>query len=223
MSNPEMRKILIVEDEFVLRKNMEEIISLHDFEVKSAEDGESGLLMARHFQPDLILCDIKMPRYDGFWLIDQIRNEVDLQMVPFIFVSAKVDRHDVREGMDLGADDYITKPFTSKELIQAINSRFDRIKLLRSKQQEKEIDIIDEIDQKEKEKVQDMILLLTPAEKRILKRIAENCSSFEIAKEFFISTKTVENHRSNITNKFRLKGHLSLLRFCLNNKRIILG
>jgi DNA-binding NarL/FixJ family response regulator len=218
-----MRKVLIVEDEIVLRNNMEEIISLHGFEVKSAENGEAGLLLARHFQPDLILCDIKMPRYDGFWLIEQIRNEVGLQTVPFIFVSAKVDRRDVREGMELGADDYITKPFTSNELIQAINSRLDRVKILRSQSEVKENSAVEEIDQKELEKVQEMINRLTPSEKRILKRIAENHSSLEIAQELFISTKTVENHRSNITNKLGLKGHLSLLRFCLNNQKIILG
>jgi two-component system OmpR family response regulator len=218
-----MRKVLIVEDEIVLRNNMEEIISLHGFEVKSAENGEAGLLLARHFQPDLILCDIKMPRYDGFWLIEQIRNEVGLQSVPFIFVSAKVDRRDVREGMELGADDYITKPFTSNELIQAINSRLDRVKILRSQAEGKESNALEEIDQKEFEKVLEMINRLTPSEKRILKRIAENHSSLEIAKELYISTKTVENHRSNITNKLGLKGHLSLLRFCLNNQKIILS
>ena len=217
-----MKKILIVEDEIVLRSNMEEIISLHGFEVKSAENGESGLILARQFQPDLIVCDIKMPRYDGFWLIEQICNEPELKAVPFIFVSAKVDRRDVREGMELGADDYITKPFTSNELIQAINSRLNRMKTLRSKSSELETSD-SAIDLKEIEKVQEMIGRLSPSETRILKRIAANHSSQEIAQEFFISTKTVENHRSNITNKLGLKGHLSLLRFCLNNQKIILA
>ncbi len=218
-----MKKVLIVEDELILRNNMEEIISLHGFEVKSAENGETGLLLARHFLPDIILCDIKMPRYDGFWLLEQIRNENGLQSVPFIFVSAKVDRRDVREGMELGADDYITKPFTSNELIQAINSRLDRLKVLRQNSENNEnLPIVSIPDQKEIDKVLEMIGRLTPSEARILKRIAQNNSSLDIAQEFFISTKTVENHRSNITNKLGLKGHLSLLRFCLNNQKIIL-
>lgn len=215
-----MRKVLVVEDEVILRQNMEEIISLHGFEVKSAENGEAGLLLARSFRPDLILCDIKMPRFDGFWLIEQIRNEPGLQSVPFIFVSAKVDRRDVREGMELGADDYITKPFTSNELIHAINARLDRVEMFRS-MIEKETPEEDALDQKEAEKVLEMIKRLTPSESRILKRISQNSSSYEIAQELFISTKTVENHRSNITNKLGLKGHLSLLRFCLNNQKII--
>jgi DNA-binding NarL/FixJ family response regulator len=215
-----MRKVLVVEDEVILRQNMEEIISLHGFEVKSAENGEAGLLLARSFRPDLILCDIKMPRFDGFWLIEQIRNESGLQSVPFIFVSAKVDRRDVREGMELGADDYITKPFTSNELIHAINARLDRVEMFRS-MIEKEVPEEDTLDQKETEKILEMIKRLTPSESRILKRISQNCSSYEIAQELFISTKTVENHRSNITNKLGLKGHLSLLRFCLNNQKVI--
>lgn len=218
-----MKKILIVEDEMILRQNLEEIISLHGYDVRSADNGETGLNAARSFLPDLILCDIKMPRYDGFWLIEQIRNEAKLQSVPFIFISAKVDRRDVREGMELGADDYITKPFTSAELINAVKARLDRLDILRAQNEIKEgVKFGTVEDQQEKEKFELLTQRLTPSERRILRLIAQDRSSFDIAQELFISAKTVENHRSNITNKLGLKGHLSLVRFCLNNQKLIL-
>ncbi len=218
-----MKKILIVEDEMILRQNLEEIISLHGYDVRSADNGETGLNAARSFLPDLILCDIKMPRYDGFWLIEQIRNEAKLQSVPFIFISAKVDRRDVREGMELGADDYITKPFTSAELINAVKARLDRLDVLRAQNEIKEgVKFGTVEDQQEKEKFELLTQRLTPSERRILRLIAQDRSSFDIAQELFISAKTVENHRSNITNKLGLKGHLSLVRFCLNNQKLIL-
>ena len=164
-----------------------------------------------------------MPRFDGFWLIEQIRNEANLQSVPFIFISAKVDRRDVREGMELGADDYITKPFTTAELINAVKARLDRLDVIRAQNEIKEgVKFGTVEDQQEKEKFELLTQRLTPSERRILRLIAQDRSSFDIAQELFISAKTVENHRSNITNKLGLKGHLSLVRFCLNNQKLIL-
>jgi DNA-binding NarL/FixJ family response regulator len=167
------------------------------------------------YKPDLILCDIKMPRYDGYWVLTETRKLNPTGKVPFIFISAKVDRADVRTGMDLGADDYLTKPFSAEELLSAVNAR-----LSRAADQETTVWSDSELTQKAKS---DDLNVLTPTEKRIIFQIAQNSTSAEISKRFFISLKTVENHRSNITNKLGLKGHLSLLRYCLNNKKMILA
>lgn len=209
------KKILLVEDEPMLRENVTELLEINGFDVMPTDSGDKAIEALAEFNPALILCDIKMPHYDGYWVLNESRKKTPAGKVPFVFISAKVDRSDVRTGMDLGADDYLTKPFTSEELLSAINARLERAahqEIIREKHpaeasQGSEADF----------------RLLTPTEKRILSQIAQNATSEEIARRHFISLKTVENHRSNITNKLGIKGHLSLLRYCLNNQRLILS
>ena len=119
-------KILIIEDEKVIRENVSYLLTLSGFEVRVAANGQDGLNQAIEFKPDLILCDIMMPEMDGFQVIECIRKEKDLSMVPFIFLTAKGELSDMRRGMILGADDYLTKPFTLEELIETIEARLRR-------------------------------------------------------------------------------------------------
>ena len=119
-------KILIIEDENNIRENIQELLEAKGYNVRCAINGKQGVLEAVDFRPNLILCDIMMPKMDGFKVLEQIRKSSNVQNVPFIFLTAKVDKQDLRHGMELGADDYVTKPFTAKELINAIESRLKR-------------------------------------------------------------------------------------------------
>ncbi len=120
----EQSKILVIEDEKVLRNNICEILELSDFLVESAANGSDGLKKIYDWQPDLVLCDVMMPEMDGFEVLFNLRQSLN-NHVPFIFLTARVDRDDTRKGMNLGADDYLTKPFSRVELLNAVNSRLD--------------------------------------------------------------------------------------------------
>jgi len=211
-----MKKIVVVEDENRLRENIIEILEMEGYETFAASNGKEGLYEIEMNNPDIILCDIKMNEYDGYWLINELSKNEKLLTIPFIYISAKVDRTDIRNGMSLGADDYITKPFTRNELISAIN-----VRLKRKEDFIKNTDDTETITPLVADKVREQIKNLTISEKRILKMITENRTSHEIAAELYISIKTVDNHRSNIAHKLRIKGHLSLVKFCLNYKSIV--
>ncbi|MGF1492294.1 MAG: EAL domain-containing protein [Microcoleaceae cyanobacterium] len=122
-----MQKILVIEDEPVVRTNLEAILQLSDYEVVSAEDGQQGLELAQKHMPDLIICDIMMPVLDGHLVLNAIRKMPATEDIPFIFLTAKADRSDVRQGMDLGADDYLIKPFTPEEVLAAVEARLNRV------------------------------------------------------------------------------------------------
>ena len=125
-----MQKILIIEDQPDVRENIEAILELEDYETLIAENGEMGIEMAKNHQPDLILCDVMMPKLDGFGVVQALRQNPITSTIPLIFVTAKADRLSLRQGMDLGADDYLTKPFTLDELINSVKSRLSKQTLI---------------------------------------------------------------------------------------------
>ncbi len=117
------KKILIIEDDTIVRENTAEILQLANYEVLTAENGKTGIDKAVVFKPDLIICDILMPELDGYGVMQIVMRNKSLQSTPIIFMSAKTKHEDVRKGMDLGASDYITKPFEESELLSAVASR----------------------------------------------------------------------------------------------------
>ena len=119
-----MKTILVIEDHFDIRENIAEILSLAGYKVLSAPNGKEGVALALKNPPDLILSDIMMPELDGYGVLQQIQNNSDTSGIPFIFITAKSERPDLRLGMELGADDYLTKPFDDKELLSAVEGRF---------------------------------------------------------------------------------------------------
>ncbi len=128
-----MKKILVIEDNFEVRNNLKDILELSDFEVETAENGIEGVAKAKEIHPDLILCDVMMPELDGFGVLKILGQNTNTAIIPFIFLTAKAEKQDFRRGMELGADDYIVKPFKSTELLETINRRIkknDRIKAL---------------------------------------------------------------------------------------------
>ena len=124
-----MKKILVIEDDAIMRENMAEILELSGYEVDVAENGKQGVSKAKSMLPDLIVCDIKMPVLDGYGVLHVLNKDPILAGVPFIFITAKTDRNDRRKGMEMGADDYITKPFEDTELLNAVEIRLKKNKL----------------------------------------------------------------------------------------------
>ncbi len=123
-----MTKILLVEDDTSLRENVEELLELSGFSVFSASNGKIAVEMAKKELPDIVLCDIMMPEMDGYEVLEQLSSDEATKHIPFIFVSAKTERHEIRKGMNLGADDYLTKPFEEDELLGAIRTRLEKAK-----------------------------------------------------------------------------------------------
>ena len=126
-----MKTILLIEDDAVLRENTAELLELSNHNVITASNGKSGVFMAKEHLPDIIMCDIMMPELDGYGVLKKLSKNEDTKFIPFIFLSAKTERQDVRKGMNLGADDYITKPFREEELIDAIKSRLAKSSILK--------------------------------------------------------------------------------------------
>jgi two-component system, sensor histidine kinase and response regulator len=119
-------RILVIEDEQNIRENIQELLEAKGYLVRVASNGKQGVLEAIDFRPNLIVCDVMMPKMDGYKVLEYVRKTSIVQNTPFIFLTARVDKTDIRQGMDLGADDYLTKPFTYKELLKAIETRLKR-------------------------------------------------------------------------------------------------
>ena len=125
-----MKKVLLIEDDTVLRENTAELLELSNYDVITAPNGKIGVEKAIESPPDIIISDIMMPELDGYGVFEALSKEVTTKYIPFIFLSAKTERKDVRRGMDMGADDYITKPFGEDELVSAIESRIAKAAIL---------------------------------------------------------------------------------------------
>jgi CheY-like chemotaxis protein len=117
-----MTKILVIEDEETVRENILELLDAEGFEAIAAENGRIGLNLAQQHRPDLILCDIRMPELDGYGVLSALRSEPETAGIPFLFLTAKAAKTDMNLGMELGASNYITKPFTLVELLTAIET-----------------------------------------------------------------------------------------------------
>lgn len=126
-----MKKILLIEDNDDIRNNTAEILELSNYQVITAVNGKRGVEQALEHHPDLIICDIMMPELDGYGVLHAIHKNDAVKNTPFIFLTAKTERSDFRKGMELGADDYITKPFDGTELLNAVDSRLKKIDLLK--------------------------------------------------------------------------------------------
>ncbi len=121
-----MARILVVEDDPSVRENVIEILQLEGFDVRGAADGQEGVAMALAEPFDLMICDVMMPILDGFEVLRYLRNHAETMTLPVVFLTAKTERESQREGMDIGGDDYITKPFTRIELLNSIQSRLTK-------------------------------------------------------------------------------------------------
>ena len=125
-----MKTILLIEDDTALRENTAELLELSDYKVFTAPNGRIGIEMALRELPNLIVCDIMMPEVDGYGVLEAVSLDSATTHIPFIFLSARTEHKEIRKGMDLGADDYLTKPFEEDELLSAIESRLAKATIL---------------------------------------------------------------------------------------------
>jgi len=127
-----MKKVLVIEDNTDIRENIIEILELAGYMLYNADNGMKGVELALKHLPDIILCDIMMPELDGYGVLHMLHNHTETSPIPFIFLTAKAEYTDQRKGMDLGADDYLTKPFNGIELLNSIESRLKRAEIQKS-------------------------------------------------------------------------------------------
>ncbi|MBV5259631.1 REC domain-containing phosphodiesterase [Synechococcus moorigangaii CMS01] len=125
-----MTTILVIEDDDIVRKLIRKILTQRQYEVLEAAGGQGGVQLALAAQPDLILCDVMMPGMDGYGVLQQLQEHPETAMIPFVFLTARAEKQDIRQGMRLGADDYLTKPFTKEELLAAIAMRLNKLSSL---------------------------------------------------------------------------------------------
>ncbi len=134
-------RILVVEDTLAILENLVEALEMEDYEVIGVSRGQAAIEVAFNEPPDMILCDIMMPEVDGYQVLMKMQEDSRLANVPFIFLTAKGSRDDVRRGMNLGADDYLAKPFSTRELLEMVRSRL-KVKTIREQEYEKQIDTL---------------------------------------------------------------------------------
>ncbi len=180
-----MKKILIIEDEPEMRRNLLTILKLEKFHGLGAENGRAGVELARREKPDLILCDVMMPELDGHGVLRALREDATTAAIPFIFLTAKGERRDVRDGMNLGADDYLTKPVAKVDLLKAIAARFARAAQQTTNEFKPDFTSAEPLIRQ---------LGLTPRVAEVLLWVAQGKTNPEIASILGISESTVKKH-----------------------------
>ena len=186
-----MKKILVIEDEPEMRRNITTLLRYHDYEPIAAENGRQGIEAARREKPDLILCDVMMPELDGYAVLQALQTDASLARVPFIFLTAKGEKDDLRSGMNLGADDYLTNPVANADLVRAIEAR-----LRRSEQQVKR-----EFKPDFSSSEPLLKLGLTPRAAEALLWLAQGKTNSDIAAILGITESTVKKHVQEMFDK----------------------
>lgn len=128
-----MTTVLVIEDEAAIRSSLIDLLEIEGFTVIGAANGSIGVRLARENPPDLIICDIMMPNLDGYGVLQALRKDPETTTIPFIFLTARAERADFRHGMELGADDYVPKPFSREDLLKAVETRLARVQTVRNK------------------------------------------------------------------------------------------
>lgn len=196
-----MYKVLVVEDDSVIRSNIVEILNMYNYDTALAENGKEALEVLEQYQPDIILSDIMMPEMTGIELLETLSGKSNFNLIPFLFLTAKTDPSDVRLGMGLGADDYITKPVSHTDLIKAIEVRLSKIKKITSELKTTQSEPITDDMFIDRENLKSLLSKLTAAEIKVLRLMSDNLTSEEISKLLYNSRRTIENHKANITKK----------------------
>ena len=186
-----MKKILIIEDEPEMRRNIAALLRYHDYQPIVAENGRVGIETARREQPDLILCDVMMPEVDGYGVLRALQTDAGLARIPFIFLTAKGEKADLRSGMNLGADDYLTKPVPNADLVAAVGMR------LRRSEQQLRREFKPDFSSPEPL----LLLGLTPRAAEALLWLAQGKTNSDIATILGISESTIKKHVQEMFDK----------------------
>ncbi len=191
-----MKTILVIEDEAETLENLVLMLEMEGFKPLSASNGRAGVAIAQRELPDVILCDVSMPELDGYGVLETLRADSKTVSIPFIFLTAKGDKKDLRTGMNLGADDYLTKPASAEEVLSAINARLDR-------HNEKEQAAMAKVELKPNfDSAKPLESLgLTPREAEVLLWIAQGKSNSDIGTILGCAENTVKVHTARIFEK----------------------
>ena len=194
-------RILIIEDQAPMRRNLALLLEMEGYEVDTAENGKIGLQRVEQKMPDLVICDVMMPELDGYGVIQALRNDPDTAAIPFIFLTAKGDKSDLRVGMNFGADDYLTKPVVREDVLAAIQARLERARAMEIKLQQavKEAGSFSP-DFSSPEPLR-LELGLTAREAEVLLWTAQGKSNADIAMILNMSEKTAKQHLGSIFQK----------------------
>jgi DNA-binding NarL/FixJ family response regulator len=191
-----MKTILVIEDQPDMRGNLGLILKMEGYRVLSAADGQAGLELARQDHPDLVICDVMMPYLDGHGVLKAVREDPATAHLPFIFLTAKGEKQDLRTGMNLGADDYLTKPINASELVAAVEARFAR-ELHRPPGEFKP--------NFSSSAPLESALGLTPREAEVLLWVAQGKGNAEIGVILGATEHTIKKHLQNIFDKLGLE------------------
>jgi DNA-binding NarL/FixJ family response regulator len=186
-----MRRILVIEDEPEMRRNITALLRYHDYETIEAGDGVKGVELARKEKPDLILCDVMMPALDGHGVLQALQRDARLASIPFIFLTAKGDKEDLRSGMNLGADDYLTKPVANNDLVRAVEARLRRSELHANREFKPNFSSYEPL----------LSLGLTPRAAEALLWLAQGKTNSDIATILGITESTVKKHVQEMFEK----------------------
>ena len=184
-------KILIIEDEKLTRENIALILDMEGFQTRTAANGREGIALAMKEAPDIILCDITMPDADGYAVLEAVRRNPATASTPFIFLTARSDRRDLRAGMNLGADDYLTKPASASDILSAIQSRLEREKLRPAGNTEPDFSSPAPLE----------VIGLTPKEAEVLLWIAQGKGNGEIGLILNATESTIKKHVQHVFGK----------------------
>lgn len=191
-----MKKILVIEDEAETLKNLVLMLEMEGYQPLSAPNGRAGVETARRELPDVILCDVSMPELDGYGVLEALRNDSATVSIPFIFLTAKGDKKDLRTGMNLGADDYLTKPASAEDVLSAIESRLQR-KAANERATLEQADLTPDFSSSKPLEA----LGLTPREAEVLLWVAQGKSNADIAGILGCAENTVKVHLARVFEK----------------------
>ena len=186
-----MKKILVIEDEPEMRRNITSLLRYNDYEPIAADNGRVGVETARRDKPDLILCDVMMPEMDGYGVLRALQTDASLARIPFVFLTAKGEKDDLRSGMNLGADDYLTKPIANADLVRAIEARLRRSEQQVNREFKPDFSSFKPL----------LALGLTPRAAEALLWLAQGKTNSDIATILGITESTVKKHVQEMFDK----------------------
>ena len=186
-----MKKVLVIEDEPEMRRNLVTILRMEGYAPLAAEHSRAGVQLAAAQSPDLILCDVMMPNLDGYGVLQELRQDPRTAVIPFIFLTAKGEKDDLRSGMNLGADDYLTKPVVKAELLEAIQARLRRAEEQARREFKPDFSSFEPL----------LVLGLRPRAAEVLLWVAQGKTNPDIAAILGISESTVKKHLLEILEK----------------------